>query len=218
MGKSPNELFAGESMVLRSLPDERFDPVIFKKCTVSGCGRVSFDRSHYSVPDHLAKREVLCEANSRRIRVYFDHTLVAEHIRSAVPCRDVVKPEHLSSHARAFMEYTCEELLRQSRRLGGDVETLIRHLLEDRVVSHQRFAWAVISLGKKYAARRINAACRRALEYDVPRYDTVKRILEQNLDGLPENDPVDSHGQREFAFARETGYFTTTSSPKEDHP
>jgi len=43
----------------------------------------------------------------------------------------------------------------------------------------------VIGLGKKYGPARLEAACRRALFFENPRYRTVKSILAQGLDQLP---------------------------------
>lgn len=209
VGLSPDELFVQEQPFLRPLPSERFDPVTWKQCTVRRDGRIGFDRSTYTVPDTLTGKEVLIAANSRNIRIFHRHCLVAEHLRASRPYQDVVKPEHLSYRALAFIEHTREGLLHRAKAVGPEVENLVRLLLEDRAVSRQRAAWGILSLAQKYGPLRVNAACARAIAYDAPRYDTVKRILEQKLDALPEHSTLDSHGQGHLTFAREPGYFNT---------
>jgi hypothetical protein len=42
----------------------------------------------------------------------------------------------------------------------------------------------VIGLSKKYGISRLEAACKRALFYDNPKYRTVKSILAQGLDQI----------------------------------
>ena len=43
----------------------------------------------------------------------------------------------------------------------------------------------IVRLKDTYGALRLEAACRRALDFDNPRYGTVKTILNKGLDALP---------------------------------
>ena len=45
-----------------------------------------------------------------------------------------------------------------------------------------RAAQGIVRLKKKYGEARLEAACQRALDYDNPRYRTVKTILAKGLD------------------------------------
>ena len=53
---------------------------------------------------------------------------------------------------------------------------LIERLFADRVLENLRAAQGVVRLKKKYGAARLEAACRRALHFDNPRYRTVKIV------------------------------------------
>jgi hypothetical protein len=53
------------------------------------------------------------------------------------------------------------------------------------VLDNLRAAQGIVGLQKKYGALRLEAACQRALDYDNPRYRTVKTILEKGLDQHP---------------------------------
>ncbi len=214
-GMTPNALFERERIFLKGLPPTRFDLVTWKSCTVGRDSRVCHDLSLYSVPGKFIGKKVMVAANTRVIRVFYAHELVCEHQRSLVLHQDVVNPDHLSRRALAYMEYTGEKLLEKARSMGQDAEKLVRFLLEDRTVSRNRFAWGIVGLSGKYGNARVNAACRRAMLFDAPRYDTVKRILEKNLDSLDEKKPVDSRGNRVFTFARGTGYFDKKSNTEE---
>lgn len=217
MGQSPLALFEREAPSLLPLPAERFDPVSWGTVTVKTSSRISFDRSTYSVPERYIGKKALLAVNSRKIRVFFDHELIAEHPRSARPHQDIVNPDHLGHRARAYMEYTRENLFRKAGEIGPSARELSSLLLSDPVVAKERSVRGIICLVNKYGRARVNAACRRALDFDTPRYDTVKRILVNGLDKLTDEHPEDSHGQRLFAFARTHGYFDTSTHIKEEH-
>ena len=53
------------------------------------------------------------------------------------------------------------------------------------MLDNLRAAQGIVGLKKKYGAVRLEAACQRALDYDNPRYRTVKTILEKGLDQHP---------------------------------
>jgi len=74
--------------------------------------------------------------------------------------------------------------LKQARGIGPSCTRLIEILFADRVLDNLRAAQGIIRLGDKYGAERLEAASRRALFYDNPRYGTVKSILKKGLDQL----------------------------------
>jgi transposase len=207
MGVSPNELFVKESEYLKTLPSDRFDTPVWAKCGVRPSSRIHYDRSTYTVPERFIGKDVMVAGNTRKIRVYYDYELVAEHERSKEPYKDIKNPDHLSERAYAYMEHTKEFLIIKTSAIGPHAVKIVKILLDDPVVCKTSSAWGIVSLAKKYGNTRIDSACRRALLYDAPNYIAVKRILEQNLDRIDEKEPVDSHGQRLFAFARGAGYF-----------
>jgi hypothetical protein len=68
------------------------------------------------------------------------------------------------------------------------VDELLDHRPEDRL----RTAGRLLRLGDRFGRERLEAACIRALRFDDPAYMTVKRILEQGLDGQELPAPADS--------------------------
>lgn len=63
--------------------------------------------------------------------------------------------------------------------------SFIDELFSDKVLDNLRAAQGALRLKKKYGAKRLEAACQRALDHNDIRYCTVKRILEKGLDVLP---------------------------------
>lgn len=214
VGASPDELFAHERDKLQSLPKERYDVPVWKTCKVSKASRISFDRSTYSVPEKYIGKTVITAGHSRKIRIYVDDELITEHIRAERPCEDIVKQEHLSYRAIAYMNYTKENVVRQARDAGTYTGKIVEAVISDRVVSGMSPARGILSLGKKYGNDRLEKACRRAWEYGAHNYKSVKRILAEGLDSREEKTAVENRGQLRFIFAR-PGSFFNKSSQKE---
>ena len=66
--------------------------------------------------------------------------------------------------------------------MGVSCTELIETLFADRVLYNLRAAQGIIRLADKYGSQRLEAACRRALFFENPRYGTVKTILKKGLD------------------------------------
>ncbi len=79
--------------------------------------------------------------------------------------------------------------LAQSEKTGVACHTLVKQLFSNRVLHSLRAVQGVVRLRDKYGAGRLEAACQRALDYDNPRYRTVKTILEKDSINMPR--PVD---------------------------
>ena len=75
-------------------------------------------------------------------------------------------------------------------------------LLTDHIAERLRAAQGVISLGKRYGAARLEAACARALAHDSPHYRTVKTILSTGADQLPLDEPQTPKAYASARFAR----------------
>lgn len=77
--------------------------------------------------------------------------------------------------------------LKQAEEVGPYCHMVIERLFNNGVLDNLRSAQGIVrTLKKKYKANRLEAACKRALFYDTPRYKTVKSILEKQLDYLEE--------------------------------
>lgn len=207
VGVSPNELFVREAAQLKALPAERYDVPVWKKCTVSRAARIHFERSTYSVPEKYIGKEVMTAGYWHKIRIYSDDELITEHIRAERPYEDIVKEDHRSHRAIAYLNYTKENLLKQARLAGEYTAKIVEAIISDRVVSGGSPAWGIVSLGKKYGADRLEQACLRAWEFGAHNYKSVKRILAQGLEAQGEDaTAAENRGHNQFLFAR-TGRF-----------
>ena len=116
--------------------------------------------------------------------------------------------------------------MQRARRLGPSVALVAELILADRAVDELRPVRALIRLADTYTTTRLEAACRRAVRFATPTYRSVKDILLNELDRLPEELPAEpTNGQMQFRFARQFGYFDipaqanhTAAAPAQEQP
>jgi transposase len=95
--------------------------------------------------------------------------------------------DHMPSSHRRHKDWTIERIMREAAGLGPSVELLCHLILEDRPHPEQGFrsCRGIVGLGKGFGAKRLDAACLRALEIGARAYGPVRSILDKKLDGQP---------------------------------
>ena len=111
--------------------------------------------------------------------------MMAIHPRLSHPGDRSTIDDHMPPEALAYKMQDPQWCLKQSEEVGPNCNQLIKTLFSDKVLDNLRAAQGIISMGKKYSYSRLEAACGRALDFDNPRYRTVKIILEKGLDQQP---------------------------------
>jgi len=181
--EQPLAQFEGiERALLGPLPDVPPELAVWAKVKVHRDTHVQFERAYYSAPFRLIGQHLWLKATPNAVRLYRDHELVAVHPRATRPGARSSAPDHMPPNARAYAMRDPQWCLEQAQPIGEHCKALIEHLFADRVLEHLRAAQGVVGLAKKYGPARLEAACRRALAFDNPRYRTVKTILEKGLD------------------------------------
>lgn len=171
-----------ERAFLRPLPAVAPELGVWAKVKVHGDCHVLFEKCFYSVPWQMAHKHLWLCACEKTTRVFHDCELVAIHPRLRKPGSRSTNPEHLPPEARAFLMRDPQWCLKQAQTVGSACFSLVVRLLTDAVLDNLRAVQGIIRLGEHYGQTRLEAACRRALSYDNPRYRTVKQILEKGLD------------------------------------
>ena len=207
---SPKELFSEEHLSLQGMPMERFDIHDWRQIIVRSDHHIWYDNNQYSVPYRFIGKKIQLCAKSCEIQLFFDNSLVARHTRLIGRGKRSTVQEHCRPDAAEYMYLTRTRALEQARTMGESIGAVCEILLADTVIDRLRSARGIIFMKRNYPVQRIEKACARALRYDLPSYASVKRILEQNLDLLPEESPMDSKGQT-FLYARTADAYTTHS-------
>lgn len=174
-----------ERHLLQALPSRAPELAVWAKLKLHGNCHVQFEKCQYSAPFKLVRQTLWLKATETTVHIFREHALVAVHPRLRRPGSRHTIPEHLPPEAYAYLMQDPQWCLTQSRRIGDACHALIERLFADRVLDNLRAAQGVLGLKDSYGIARLEAACRRALAFDNPRYRTVKTILNQGLDQIP---------------------------------
>jgi len=117
--------------------------------------------------------------SAQQVWIYYRGKLLEVHARITDPQQTKsTKPEHLRPWERAMEDHSSYR--RRAAALGPHVdEMILRMLSQGQGFIDTRKVWGILSLDKRYAAERIDAACERALELDLLSYRVVKEFLER---------------------------------------
>ncbi len=183
--EKPLVRFAIEQSLLKPLPAVPPELAEWAQVKVHRDTHVQFEKCLYSAPFKLIGQALWLKATPVTVRLYRDHEMVAVHPRLFRSGTRSTLDDHLPPEAIAWKMRDPQWCLHQSERVGSHCHQLIRTLFADRVLDNLRAAQGVIRLKDKYGGVRLEAACKRALDYNNPRYGTVKTILEKGLEQHP---------------------------------
>ncbi|BCO09896.1 putative transposase [Desulfolithobacter dissulfuricans] len=218
--QKPLSLFAeAEKHLLKPLPAKVPELAVWSAHKLHGNCHLQFEKCFYSAPYRLVRKQLWVKATETTVKIFHDHELVAVHPRKHRPGEKSTIIGHLPPDAVAYLMRDPQWCLRQAGVTGPNCLRLIESLFAHRVLDNLRAAQGVIGLAGKYGQVRLEAACRRALFFDSPKYITVKTILAKGLDQLPD-DPVPTPLPATYTgkgrFQRTCSRVVTTSSSKED--
>lgn len=183
----PLDHFAAvEQSLLSALPAVPPEAACWAKVKVHRDAHVQFRKALYSVPYRRVGQILWLKATATTVRLYADHTLVATHPRLFRAGQRATVRDHMPPEAVAHLMQDPQWCRRRAEAIGPACQALIEHLFADRVLENLRGAQGLIRLAKTHGQERLEAACRRALDFGNPRYRTVKTILDRGLDQQPD--------------------------------
>jgi len=182
----PLTLFAeNERHLLQPLPHRPPESAQWAQVKLHGDCHARFANCLYSAPFRLSGKTLWLKATDTTVWIFHDYKLVACHRRLTQPGARSTLDDHLPPNALAYKMRDPQWCLKQARLVGPACTELIETLFADRVLDNLRAAQGIVRLADKYGPERLEAACRRALFFDNPRYRTVKSILNKGLDQQP---------------------------------
>lgn len=189
IGKSRDELFLTlDKPNSLSLPDKPYEYAEWKKAKVNINYHISFEKHEYSVPYTYIHKEVEIKATGQLIGVYFKGQRICSHRRSYTEHSYTTVKEHMPPSHQKYLEWTPGRILEWARKYGPAVKILVERIIDSRRFPEQAYksCLGIIRLEKHYTAQRLNAACERAINYQVLSYSGVKNILRNGLEGSKE--------------------------------
>lgn len=192
---------ATERAALKTLPESSYDLGVWKQAKLHPDCHVVVDGAYYSAPHRLIGKTLWVRSNGLDVLVFHDHERVATH-RWGKPGTRRTLEEHYPPEKAAFLMATPVFCRSRAAGIGPQAGELVDRLLAERPLDRLRTVQAVLRLADKYGAKRLEAACRRALAFDTVAYTTLKRILEQGLEAEPLPEEEKAPEKRRYAFAR----------------
>jgi transposase len=171
-----------EKQALNPLKAKRFDPPTWQECKVHPDHHIQFDKALYSLPTRYVGRQVWVRADSKVVRAYCGGELVKSYAREPPGgrCTDYEDyPKELAPYAMRDPA----RMIREAYEVGQHVGGFMAQLLGDTFPwAHLRQAQKLLRLVNKYGGARVDAACRRALSFDLIHVGRVQNIILQSLE------------------------------------
>ena len=216
----PLEVFeAEEKPLLMPLQAERFDPPTWAQCKVHPDHHVRFAQALYSVPTRWIGSQVDVRGDRSLVRIYVRSELIKTHERKPPGGRSTDYtdyPDGRAPYALRWPHYYCK----RARELGSAAGDFTDKLLSGAFPwSRLRQAQKLLRLGERYGAARLDAACRRALDFDLLDVHRLQRILEQGLESQTEPQPiVGQQSALALKFLRPAQHFVSAPGGQDADP
>ena len=215
VGRSPLEIFKSEEeKALRPLPKSRWELTSWSQSTVGRDWRILFDSSYYAVPYELIGELVQVCATTSLVRVFYNHKEVAYHERSHKKWEFKRKAEYAPPIHEAVLQCSREGLLSLAETVGPLTYQVVHEILSHPTIDKLRPVRHLLNLVNKYSKERLEKACQRACKYKMFSYQSIKNILENNLD----QQPVDSGTENKiiqmppFRFVRDPADYKSSAT------
>jgi hypothetical protein len=183
--KRPLVVFENEERdELLPLTRERYDPPTWAECTVHPDHHVQFEKALYSVPTRYLRQKVSVRGDSKLVRIYAKGELVKTHEKRPPGGRAT---DH-DDYPKELTPYTLRDpqrMIRQAQDLGLQIGRFMEALLSGELPwTKIRQAQKLLRLADRFGPRRLDAACRRALAFELLNVQRVESIVRQDLEQL----------------------------------
>ena len=171
-----------EKSVLKPLVRERFDVPVWGAPKVHPDCHIRFNNSLYSVPYAYRGKETTVRGDSKLVRIYVAGNLVKTHATQPAGKKETDYadyPEEKSAYAMRDSNY----LISKAQGFGENIGRFTEQLLSGTFPwAYLRQAQKLMRLVEKFGNTRVDAACQRALSFDLINVNRVQRIVEQALE------------------------------------
>ena len=190
---------SGEKSALLPLPQSRYEISEWKNATVNIDYHVELDRHYYSAPFNHIHKEVRIRHTKDIVEIFLQGDRIASHKKSNYVGGHTTLKEHMPTGHREHMEWSPSRIIDWAMKIGEATASVVHMIMHSRKHPEQgyRSCLGILRLGKTYGNNRLEAACKRAVEYGEYRYKYIRTILEKGLDkpnsDLPNTQPQLNH-------------------------
>ena len=184
-GEVPIEVFRQiEQKSLKPLPEVPFEMSQWHRPKVHSDAHIMVGGALYSVPWKYIGSEVDVRVTAKTVEIYKDEVLLKTHLPVAKGKRQTDYNDYPSEKVQ-FYQRNPQWCLEQAQEIGSSAYRVVEELLKAKAFNYLRQCQGILRLAEKYGDKRLNAACYRAITFDVPSYRTIKNILQADYDKVP---------------------------------
>jgi hypothetical protein len=207
----PIEAFRTEEQpLLLALPCGPFDVPAWSDPKVHRDFHVEVAKALYSVPHELVGRTLRARRDSATVKMYLKGELVKVHPRKPPGGRST-HPADMPTGKEIYATRDIDRLQRMAADHGEAIGHYATALLDTPLPwTRMRQVYRLLGLVKKWGARRVEEACRRALDAEALDVNLVSRMLERARESTEPDarpDPVVIQGR----FARDPSEFSSVT-------
>ena len=201
------ELFCSlDKPALQPLPPQAYEYAQWSKATANIDYHVEVDRHYYSVPFQLVRHCIDVRLTRNMAELFYKGKLLVVHQRSWQRGGFTTLDEHRPKSHRDYLEWTPQRIINWAGNIGPNCSAVVEQIIKDKPHPEQgyRSCLGIIRLAKVYGNNRMEAACKRALYFELCSYKRIQTILKNGLDAqvidneaktpAPKNDPVNIRG------------------------
>jgi hypothetical protein len=206
------QFIASEKPLLKPLPCTGFDIEYIRQYKIAQNNHfcLTEDKHYYSVPYHYIGKKVKVIYTESVVKIYYDKTMIAQHVRDYSFGKYTTSKEHLCSAHQAYLDKSPDYYKQMASRNSTTMYTLISCLFDQTDKYPEQLyktCDGLFSLGRKYKYSLVfNNACQIAIEQKIYSYGFIKKILDNNMAGAhaasDEYRPLPNHSN-----IRGKGYF-----------
>jgi transposase len=209
----PRDVFEAEELaLLRPAPDDTYDVPNWGVAKVHPDHHIQVLKGLYSVPTRYIGKRVRVRADSRIVRVYLATELIKTHPRVAAGKRST-DPNDYPQEVRGYAMRSVDGLLARAKERGEHVGIFAQRLLGGPLPwTTMRQGYALVRLCDRHGDARVDALCKRALDFeviDVPRITRMLKLAIAGEERASEDGKLRSLPSATPRFARSSDRFVT---------
>lgn len=172
---------------LLSLPKESYEFANLRYQTVPKDYHIYLDGHYYSVPYTYVGEKILCRYTRNTVEIFQDTQRIASHMRSYDKDRKTTLKVHMPENHQAYQDWTPQIFLDWATNTGTGVLNVAKIIVANKTnYGHcSKFHFGLKNLCKRFGAKRLEQACRRAIVLECIRFKSIQSILEKGLDRIP---------------------------------
>ncbi|MBC8179494.1 transposase [candidate division KSB1 bacterium] len=180
---------------LALLPAEPYQIKYYNRAKVQKMGYVylSEGKNYYSVPYRYIGNDVEIQHTIDTIEIYYKKERIATHAKNYRRGSYTTIKDHLSSTHRYYQSWSREFFVKMAAAIGMNTASYIGKLIDQQPYPEIGFkrSQGIISMKHQYPKERVEAACKKALQYDICSFKIIDNILKNNADLEPQPQQIE---------------------------